>query len=50
MAVLRDAPGPVSKAKLDLVWPDAQQRERALDGLIADGLVDPVAKGEYALP
>lgn len=50
MAVLRETSGPVPKATLDLVWPDATQRERALDGLVADGLVDPVAEGEYALP
>lgn len=50
MAMLRDAPGPVRKESLDLVWPDAAQRERALDGLVADGLVDPIAEGMYALP
>lgn len=50
MAVLRDAPGPVAKVALDLVWPDSTQRERALDGLIADGLVDPIAAGMFALP
>ena len=50
MAVLRDAPGPVPKSALDLVWADAQQRERALDGLVADGLVEPLANGTYALP
>ena len=31
MAVLRDSPVPVPKVQLDLVWPDAMQRERALD-------------------
>ena len=50
MAVLRDAPGPVPKAALDVVWPDALQRERALDSLVADGLVDPLADETYALP
>lgn len=50
MAVLRDAPGPVPKSALDLVWPDALQRERALDGLVADGLVEPLADETYALP
>jgi A/G-specific adenine glycosylase len=50
MAVLRDAPGPVPKSALDLVWPDALQRERALDGLVADGLVEPLANGAFALP
>ncbi len=50
MAVLRDSPTPVPKPQLDLVWPDALQRERALDGLVADGLVEPVGEDSYALP
>jgi A/G-specific adenine glycosylase len=50
MAVFRDADGPVPQQALDAVWPDALQRSRALDGLVADGLVDPVRTGEYALP
>ena len=50
MAVLREAPGPVPKSALDLVWADASQRERALDGLVADGLVEPLANDTYALP
>jgi A/G-specific adenine glycosylase len=32
------------------VWHDARQRERALAGLIDDGLVTPAADGRYALP
>src|SRR5215207_5897725 len=36
MAVLRETPAPVPKALLDLVWPHDLQRERALDGLVAD--------------
>ena len=39
LAVLREATGPVPRAKLDLVWADPVQRERALDSLLADGLV-----------
>ncbi|TCJ00785.1 A/G-specific adenine glycosylase [Aeromicrobium sp. IC_218] len=50
LAVLRDAPGPVDKARLDEVWPDDAQRERALDGLVADGLVEPVTDTLFALP
>ena len=34
-----DAAG--GRAALDVVWADAVQRDRALDGLVADGLVDP---------
>ena len=50
MAVLRDASEPVPKTALDLAWPDAQQRERALDGLVADGLVEPVDDDAFSLP
>jgi A/G-specific adenine glycosylase len=50
MAALRDADAPVPQHVLDAVWPEAVQRSRALDGLVADGLVDPVRSGEYALP
>ncbi|MER6810978.1 A/G-specific adenine glycosylase [Spirillospora sp. NPDC000708] len=50
LAVLRDADGPVEKPALDVVWSDALQRERALDALIADGLVDPLDDGRYTLP
>ncbi|RKE19764.1 A/G-specific adenine glycosylase [Streptomyces sp. TLI_171] len=50
LAVLRDAHGLVSQGQLDVVWPDAVQRARALDGLVADGLVEPVGPGTYRLP
>ena len=50
MAVLREAHAPVPKAALDEVWDDAVQRERALDGLVADGLAEPLADGRYRLP
>lgn len=50
LAVLRETPGPVPRARLDAVWPDAVQRERALDGLVADGLVEPLADDVFALP
>jgi A/G-specific adenine glycosylase len=50
LAVLRHAPGPVEKPALDAVWDDDVQRERALDGLVADGLVDPLGEGLYGLP
>ena len=31
-------------------WADRLQRSRALDGLVADGLVDPLPDGRFALP
>lgn len=49
LGVLRDAEGSVSKARLDVVWDDALQRERCLETLIADGLVETVGD-RYALP
>lgn len=50
MSVLRAADGPVPRPALDVVWADPVQRERALDGLVADGLVDPLPDGRFALP
>ena len=50
MAVLREADGTVHRSALDLIWADAQQRERALAGLLADGLVERVGPDTYALP
>jgi A/G-specific adenine glycosylase len=50
LAVLRDSGGPVTRRELDAVWDDSVQRARALDGLVADGLVEPVAPGVYRLP
>lgn len=47
--VLRDGDGTAPRAALDAVWPDAVQRDRALDSLVADGLM--VRTGDlYALP
>jgi A/G-specific adenine glycosylase len=48
--VLRAATEPVERARLDLAWAEPVQRERALDGLVADGLVDPLPDGRFALP
>ncbi|MDX2970928.1 A/G-specific adenine glycosylase [Kribbella solani] len=50
LAVLRAADTSVPKSALDACWPDAVQRERALDGLVADGLVEPLAGNSYRLP
>lgn len=50
MAVLRDSPEPVEGVVLAQVWDEPVQRQRALDALVADGLVDPLPDGRYALP
>ena len=49
LAVLRDAEHAVEPALLDATWPDHEQRERALESLLDDGLVVTVPGG-YALP
>ncbi|MFE4470383.1 A/G-specific adenine glycosylase [Leifsonia sp. NPDC056824] len=49
LAELRGSHIPVTVAELEDVWPDAEQRDRALRGLLADGLA--VAEGDgYTLP
>jgi A/G-specific adenine glycosylase len=50
LAVLRDSRTPVHRADFDAVWLGQGQLARALDGLVADGLVDPLPDGRYALP
>lgn len=50
LAVLRDAPGGVSESALAAAWPDSGQRQRALDALVADGLVEPLGAATYRLP
>jgi len=50
LAVLRAAGDPVRRAGFDAVWAERAQLDRALDGLVADGLVDPLPDGRFALP
>ena len=51
LAVLRAAEGPVGAQELAAAWTsDAAQRERCLDGLVADGLVEPLEDGRFSLP
>lgn len=48
--ILRDSSAPVSRARLDTAWPaDPAQRDRALDSLLVDGLVEQTGDGRYAL-
>ncbi len=48
--VLRASSNPVDRAQLDVVWlTDAAQRDRALDSLLVDGLVEQTADGRFAL-
>ena len=50
LSVLRESRDPVGQPALDAVWHDPVQRARALDGLVADGLVEPLAGSYYRLP
>jgi A/G-specific adenine glycosylase len=50
LAVLRATDDPVRRADFDAVWGLQAQLDRALDGLVADGLVDPLPDGRFALP
>lgn len=49
LAELRAAHVPVLAAEIDSLWPDAAQRDRALAGLLADGLAVKREQG-YVLP
>jgi A/G-specific adenine glycosylase len=49
MALARDAEGPVSRRGLERAWPHADQRDRCLASLLADGLLVR-SDGGYALP
>jgi A/G-specific adenine glycosylase len=48
--VLRAATGPVTRPELDAVWDDAGQRDRCLDSLLVDGLLEQTDDGRFALP
>jgi A/G-specific adenine glycosylase len=48
--VLRAKESPVTRAELDVAWlTDTRQRDRALDSLLADGLVTRTRDGRFAL-
>ena len=50
LAVLRDAEGPVHRTALEAAWADVVRRERALAGLLTDGLAVQVGPDTFALP
>lgn len=55
MALLRDTHRPVTAAAIAAAVPDAElrdplQRDRCLDALVADGLVEPLPRRRFALP
>lgn len=51
LAVLRESSGPVTARAVDAAWPtDDTQRDRCLDSLVADGLVEPLPRRRFRLP
>lgn len=50
LAILRSSDRPVPRAALEKAGADDRQRERCLDSLVADGLVEPLARGRFGLP
>jgi A/G-specific adenine glycosylase len=50
LAVLRASAEPVGRSALDAGWPLPEQRERALAGLVEDGLVQALPDGRFRLP
>jgi A/G-specific adenine glycosylase len=50
LAELRDSDQPVPATVLAASWDDDAQRARALDSLVADGLVEPMHGERYRLP
>lgn len=49
LAVLRDADGPLPRVAFEMAWHEPERRDKALDSLLADGLVTSPRPGEYAL-
>ena len=51
MAVLRATNGPVAANGVEAAWSsDAAQRDRCLDSLVTDGLVEPLSRKRFRLP
>lgn len=50
MDVVRNSTGPVTVLELDAAWHEPVQRVRALSSLVADGLVERLPDGKFALP
>ena len=50
MAALREASTPIQRRALAALWPEHEQFERALDGLVSDGLAERVGSDRLQLP
>jgi A/G-specific adenine glycosylase len=50
LAAMRASTGPVAREVLEALSGNVTQRERCLDSLVADGLLEPMADGRFRLP
>ena len=50
MALARETDSSVSRDQVEKAWPQDEQRERCLAGLVADGLLTQITPGRWALP
>lgn len=50
LAIVRDAKAPVAAGEFDLIWPDQAQRERCIDTLLDDQLIELTSDGRFTLP
>jgi A/G-specific adenine glycosylase len=50
LQLLRDARGPLQRRAFDEVDPDPLRIDRLLDALVAEGFVEPLARGRFRLP
>ncbi len=50
LALLREATKPLSRSEFDGCAPESGTVDRCLDGLVADGLVEPLARSRFRLP
>jgi A/G-specific adenine glycosylase len=50
LAMLRARTGPVRRTELLTAWADGAQLARAIDGLVADGLLEPLPRARFRLP
>lgn len=51
LAVMRASRGPVSSGEVEAVWTtDDAQRDRCLESLVTDGLVEPISRNRFRLP
>jgi len=51
LAALRASKGPLTTGRVGAAWPtDDAQRDRCLDSLVSDGLVEPLSRNRFRLP